>query len=155
VAVEPTQIEGNIGKFVEEQKDADTDKHDSGKSLNPKQVPTEFLKDRETSAEAEGHENERYSKAQRINSQQRGSLPHGFSRCSHHKHGGQRRPGAWSPAKGEGQPEQKGTQLALPYFALKSHISIQKFEWKQPQENKSKENDACTGDTIQRITLGG
>jgi hypothetical protein len=38
---------------------------------------------------------------------------------------------------------------------MKSHVSIQKLERKQPQENQPKEDNACTGDTIQPITVGG
>jgi hypothetical protein len=75
-------------------------------------------------------------------------LPNRLAGCSHHEHGCQSRPGTRSPAKGEGQPEQEGAQLALAYFAMKSHVAIQKFEWKQPQENQSKEDDAGTGDAI-------
>src|SRR6266566_7706048 len=37
-AVEASQIESNVGEFVEEQKDADADKHDTSKALDPKQV---------------------------------------------------------------------------------------------------------------------
>jgi hypothetical protein len=38
---------------------------------------------------------------------------------------------------------------------MKSHISVQEFEWKQPQENQPKKDDACTGNAIQPIAVGG
>src|SRR5713101_1798237 len=148
-AVEPAEIEGKIGKLIEEQKDADADKHGSGKSLDPKQVQAQSLKHREKTGKTEGYENERYSKPRRINSQQPGSLPYGLARRSHHQHGGQRGPGARGPAKGEGQPEQEGTELALAYFALNSNVSMQKSNRKPSQKNKPKEYDSCSGDTIQ------
>ena len=53
-------------------------------------------------------------------------MQHGLSRGRHHQHSCQRRPGAGRPAKGESQPEQEGTELALAYFALKSDVSMQK-----------------------------
>jgi hypothetical protein len=49
-AVEPSQIECSIRQFAEEQKDANTDKHNSGKSLDPQQMPAESLKDGEKAA---------------------------------------------------------------------------------------------------------
>jgi hypothetical protein len=45
-AIEPAEIKGKIGQLVEEQKDADTDEHGSGKSLDPEQVTAQSLKDR-------------------------------------------------------------------------------------------------------------
>ena len=153
--IEAGQVEGHIRKFVKEQENADADKHHSAKSLNPQEMPTKSLKDGEKTGQAEGHENKRYSKARRINSQEAGSLPYGVLRRRHHQHGGQRGPGARGPAESESQPEQEGTELALPYLALKSEISMQESNRKPSQENQAKEDDARTGDTIQPVTVGG
>src|SRR5712664_328887 len=118
-------------------------------------MAAESVKESEKTGETERHENERDAKSQRIKSQQSGSLQQGLPRGRHHQHGCQRGAGAGRPAKGESQPEQEGTELALAYFALEPDVSMQKWNRKPSQENKPEENDACTGDTVQPFTVRG